>query len=490
MTFATVLSGESKWCVEHAACLDLLRTMPDACVDSVVTDPPAGIKFMGAEWDSNKGGRDRWIAWLTEIFVEIRRVAKPGAHAIVWALPKTAHWTTTAIENAGWEIRDVAVHLFGQGMPKSLNVSKAIDKAAGAKRPVVGSRVLTGNAAVSTKDKGGTYGVQVGTAPAKIVDVTAPATDDAKRWDGWGTGLKPASEHWILARAPIAKRSVVANVLAYGTGAINIDACRISGPDDGHSHWSGDDATDGGSQPGYDGGFTAGGSKAPLGRWPGRRWPGNVTMEHTSACVLMGTKKVRTGTAHRGNAGGLNFGSDTKKPQLEDMTYADADGMETIEAWECSPDCPVRLLDEQSGECPGMTGGGIHSIGYGRGMFGSIDSTRTARGDSGGASRFFYVAKPSTNEKERGCDHLKESEDDRGNTHTTVKSVELMRWHCKLVTPPQGVVLDPFLGSGTTAIAALADGFRCIGIEQDAEYVAIARGRIEGDMPLLNRRSA
>jgi len=156
-------------------CLDILEDLPASSYDSLVTDPPAGIAFMGKDWDKDKGGRDQWIEWMTTVMSECLRVLKPGAHGFVWALPRTSHWTATALENAGFDIRDVVTHLFGTGFPKSLNVGKAL-----------------------------------------------------KQWDGWGTALKPASEHWLLIRKPLAEKTVAKNVVMYGTGAINIDGSRLA----------------------------------------------------------------------------------------------------------------------------------------------------------------------------------------------------------------------------------------------------------------------
>jgi len=167
-------------------CLEELKKIPSDTIDSMVTDPPAGIAFMGKDWDKDKGGRDGWIKWMTSVMKECHRVLKPGAHAFVWALPRTSHWTATALENAGFQIRDIVTHVFGSGFPKSHNISKGIDKAAGVEREILGYR-----------------------------------------WDGWGTALKPASEHWILIRKPLSEKTIADNVLKHGTGGINVDASRI-----------------------------------------------------------------------------------------------------------------------------------------------------------------------------------------------------------------------------------------------------------------------
>ena len=126
--------------LKQGDCLDVLRKAPDNYADSLVTDPPAGISFMGKDWDDDKGGRDQWVSWLTDVAKECLRVLKPGAHGLVWAIPRTSHWTMSALEDAGFEVRDVITHLFGTGFPKSLDVSKAIDKAAGAERKVIGEK--------------------------------------------------------------------------------------------------------------------------------------------------------------------------------------------------------------------------------------------------------------------------------------------------------------------------------------------------------------
>lgn len=197
-------------------CLKVLRTLPGDSVDSLVTDPPAGIAFMGKEWDEDKGGSKQWIAWMSEVMSECLRVMKPGAHGFVWAIPRTSHWTATALEDAGFEIRDVVTHLFGSGFPKSLDISKAVDKQAGSKREVIDSY----------QRKGRSSGI-LGKETEITRDITLPSSTEAKQWQGWGTALKPASEHWVLIRKPCSEKTVAANVLKWGCGGINIDVSRI-----------------------------------------------------------------------------------------------------------------------------------------------------------------------------------------------------------------------------------------------------------------------
>ena len=539
-----VLDGSASYVVVEGDCLDVLRTMPDASVDAVVTDPPAGIAFMGKKWDDPRAweqpitehgftdGGDRrpaptigtstrnpmcrvchlhkrgwkdhpgcscaspefddgdhrldvrryFVEWLSSIMVECLRVLKPGGHALVWSIPRTSHWTATAVEDAGFEIRDVIAHLFGSGFPKSLDVSKAIDKAAGVEREVVGRRTdgryayeFKGTANRPTGARAGTDDAErIGGFVSDKALVTAPATLDAATWSGWGTALKPAREDWILARKPL-DGTVAANVCRHGTGAINVDACRVGTPDNRdrprgtfpHS----DDAC-------------GNGHLERTESHPAGRWPANLVLSHTSECRCVGTKRVKC------SADPSNTGSATTKDsygtfaQRSLVGHADSDGKETVEAWECAPDCPVRLLDKQSGSLTSGTGAvkRATATGHQGNALGAdsrpVGTPMVEYGDTGGASRFFYVAKADKAERNLGG---------TVNKHPTVKPLDLMRWLCRLITPPGAVVLDPFAGSGSTVVAALREGFRCIGIEREAESVATARRRVEEDAPLLRR---
>lgn len=398
--------------LHHGDCLAVLKALDDASVDAVVTDPPAGIAFMGKDWDRDKGGRREWVAWMTEVMAECLRVLKPGGHGLVWALPRTSHWMVWALEDAGFEVRDCLTHVFGSGFPKSMDVSKAIDKAAGAEREVVGQRKLTGTARKSTTHTGHGAGSVNGADPRNYIEtfqqITAPATDLAKQWQGWGTALKPASEHWWLVRKPLAG-TVAANVERYGTGALNIDASRVAG-----------------AKP-----STTRGAEGQNGLG---RWPPNIVLSHTEDCTESA----------------------------------------------CDETCAVAELDRQSGssgakakrsEIRGTRPGGFGNVGAEKGT--SLPNG-PMYGDSGGASRFFpvfrYQAKALS--KERKVEGLTAQ-------HPTQKPIALMEWLVTLVTPPGGVILDPFMGSGTTGVAAVRKGFRFVGIEREDEYLAIARARIE-----------
>ena len=170
---------------------------------------------MGRGWDTDKGGRDHWIAWMQEVATECKRVLKPGGHAFVWAIPRTSHWTATAWENAGFEIRDVVAHIFGSGFPKSLNIGKAVDKLQGNEREDVGESKRHGGGIVGN---GSSY---------ELPPTTPNITKGTSPWEGWGTALKPAREDWLLMRKPIESKTVAENVLKYGTGGINIDESRV-----------------------------------------------------------------------------------------------------------------------------------------------------------------------------------------------------------------------------------------------------------------------
>ena len=196
----------------HGDCLEQMKTLPDNSVDAIVTDPPYGISFMAKKWDYDVPKVDVWQ--------EAMRVLKPGGHALIACGTRTQHRMVVNIEDAGFEIRDVVSWIYGSGFPKSLNIGKAIDKAAGAEREVTGSRVadnITGGN-MHASNRGERHVIEL---------KDAPATEAAKQWDGWGTALKPACEFFTLARKPLSEKTVAANVLKWGTGGINIDGCRV-----------------------------------------------------------------------------------------------------------------------------------------------------------------------------------------------------------------------------------------------------------------------
>lgn len=392
---ATYLPKPREIMIVNSECLFFLKTCETNSLDSLITDPPAGISFMNKEWDKPTN----FIKDMTEIYKECLRVLKPGAYGLVWAIPRTSHWTATALEQAGFEIRDVITHIFGSGFPKSLNVSKAIDKHLGVegeisgKNPAYRERQLEHDAQWPT--------------PMRPEFERASGSEEAKQWEGWGSVLKPASEHWVLVRKPLGEATIAKNVLKYGTGALNIDESRIT-------HTGSEDLT---------------------------------------------LKKIRTKIGY-GNGQG-------KVDENHIQLYNDNGRFPTNLIVDESA---VQELDEQSGNRPGFSGGGRDDnkktgnetiSNYNRGS-----SKHFIRSDSGGASRFFYVAKAS--KKDRG----------EANIHPTVKATKLMEYLIRLITPPKGIVLDPFMGSGSTGVAAKRLGFGFIGIEKDADYFEIAKRRI------------
>lgn len=346
----------------HGNCTKAMKALPKNSVDAIVTDPPYGLGFMGKEWDDVQ---QAWhLKWARRAF----RVLKPGGHVLAFGGTRTFHRLTCALEDAGFEIRDCLMWLYGSGFPKSMDVSKAIDKAAGAVRETGPIDPERAGRLVHQK---GDYTTDVGwSAGNRKITIDPPATDAAKRWAGWGTALKPAWEPIILARKPLIG-TVVENVKEYRTGALNIDGCRVETG----------------------------------------RWPANVILDKKAGRQLdKQTGIQKSGVAvQRNNDGDVHNGiyGARKKPKMDDVGY----------------------------------------------------------GDVGGASRFFYCAKAS--KSERG----------EGNTHPTVKPIALIRYLIKLVTPKGGVVLDPFLGSGTTVLAARMEKKRVIGIERQEEYVKIAKKR-------------
>lgn len=373
----------------HGDCIEKIKTLDDNSIDSIVTDPPYGLKFMGKKWDYDVPS--------VEIWKECLRVLKPGGHLLAFGGTRTYHRLVVNIEDAGFEIRDQIMWIYGSGFPKSMDISKAIDKEAGSEREVLGlvkRAPSTGSGSTIHQEGGHKSGIS---------EITAPATEDAKRWSGWGTALKPANEPICLARKPLSEKTVAKNVLKHGTGGLNVDASRIDLNGDYKSKSNGRPSlTKLGDK--YDP------SKANQADDIGR-FPANILFDEAAATVLDEQSGV------------------TKSGDVKAYTRKNTGGY--------------------SGAMPS-------------------ENTSFHKGDSGGASRFFYVAKAS--KKDRG----------EGNIHPTVKPIKLMEYLIRLVTPQGGTVLDPFMGSGTTGVSAKRLGFCFVGCERDDEYFKIASKRIGG----------
>ena len=351
---------------------------------------------MGKDWDS--------FVPPPAVWAECLRVLKPGGHMAVFAGARTQDLMGLSIRLAGFEIRDTLGWIYGSGFPKSMDVGKAIDKAAGAEREVVGYNPTSKGIKPGQSNYGGG-----GAEYQAGHNITAPATDAAKRWSGWGTALKPAIEPIILARKPLVG-TVAGNVLAHGVGGLNIDACRVAGAKP--------DTTRGAS-------VNASSMAGPLGG-QGRiiddgkgRFPANVLLDEHAA----------------------------------------------------------EEMDKQSGNVKGAVSNGHtgRTVSY-HGNYGALRQT-PGYGDQGGASRFFPVFKYQSKAPKRERPVI-EREDGTKVQHPTVKPVALMEWLVELITPPNGVVLDPFAGSGTTLQAATNKGFQPIGIEQDADYIELIEKRL------------
>ena len=398
-------------------CRKMLRKLEENSIDSIVTDPPYNLKFMGKAWDATG------IAFQPEMWKEVLRVLKPGGHLLAMGGTRTHHRLWCAVEDAGFEIRDTLMWLYGQGFPKSLDVSKAIDKAVGAERKVVGIKpgheeFANRDTDGDTKFKGPLEGfdrpwMHDGDARERYHQQTAPATESAEQWEGWGTALKPAWEPILLARKPFSG-TVVVNVLEHSTGALNIGGCRI-GTDIITTH-------------------SRGGSEA----FPKR--PGERTVKESGRTVSQRDVKANS-----------------RKGRWPANVMLDEEAAASLDAQTGTLKSGVNCIRKREGYW------GAGDVKHGG--LGKDGDEQITYGDSGGASRFFYCAKASR--KERG----------EGNNHPTVKPLALMRWLVRLITPPGGRILDPFVGSGTTALAAKEEGFRCIGIDISEEYLESARQR-------------
>lgn len=410
-------------------CRERMAEMEPNSVDSCVTDPPyhltsivkrfgvenaapakvgatgaysrASKGFMGQTWD----GGD--VAFDPDTWREVYRVLKPGAHLVAFSGTRTYHRMACAIEDAGFEIRDSIMWHYGSGFPKSHDVSKGIDKLNGDERPVTGTEKVRDIRNGHGRGLGDGLNASARDGPVYMQrEITSAASAASAAWEGWGTALKPATEIICLARKPLSESSIARNVLAHGTGALNIDGCRIEseggsvreGEASQERRYADRGSTNFAPLPGPRGGD-------PLGRWPA-----NIVHDGSGEVLA---------------------------------AFPDAPGQQQ----------PSRDDQRKQGAVYGAitrNGGRVHE----------------PRGDTGSAARFFYCAKATT--EERG----------EGNNHPTVKPIALMQWLCRLVTPPGGTVLDPFMGSGSTLIAADAEQFKAIGCELSADYAAIAEKRI------------
>jgi DNA modification methylase len=413
----------------NADCIEAMKAMPDNSVDSIVTDPPYELGFMGKSWDASG------IAFNVDVWREALRVIKPGGHLIAFSGSRTYHRMAVAIEDAGFEIRDQIMYVYGSGFPKSLNVSKAIQKASGVEP--IGFKENEG-----ANFLGGDWNA----TPRQLF--MPPTEGVAAQWDGWGTALKPAHEPMVLARKPLIG-TVANNVLTHGTGGLNIDGARVA---------SGDN---------FDGlvGRPIQKLATRLNDESDDEYRARVLESPEQQVALAKLKELG-----RWPANFIHDGSDDVVALFPD-TGKSTGG---------------RIGKKSMGDVTNVPAG-------------EYEAGDPGYGDSGSAARFFYCAKASKRDRNEGLDGFEAKRDHDGrkdggvggdnprnrtnnaklNHHPTVKPTTLMQYLVRLVTPPNGTVLDPFMGSGSTGKACAYEGFDFIGIDQSAEYVEIARARIE-----------
>ena len=399
--------------------VEQLKRLADDSVDVIITDPPYNLIFMGKKWD-NKGTPKQFEEWCGAWATECLRVLRSGGYLLSFGGTRTFHRITSGIEDAGFVIKDCLSWNYGSGFPKSHNISKAIDKKAGAEREVIGMRKSPYTSTSRNDSESiGKHDVMVGDDGYELHPITAPATAESAQWEGYGTALKPAWEPIILAQKPF-KGTIVNNVITHGVGGMNIDVCRISHTDPEIIRKTFDNPA---------GVFTIPNRKGERGAGPSPegRWPANAIFDEEAGQIL-------------------DSQSGTTKSNVRP---------------------PSAVADTGNS----ITHGAMKGIATERGF-----------GDSGGASRFFYC--PKTPKKERSClGHVE-------NKHPTVKPLKLMEYLTSLVCPSgeamgrTPVVLDCFVGSGSTAIAAHRLGFDCIGIDADEESLEITYNRLMNDWRL------
>lgn len=493
--------------------LETLKKLPDNSIDSIVTDPPYGLNFMGKKWDYDVPSIELWK--------ECFRVLKHGGHLLSFGGTRTYHRLVVNIEDAGFEIRDCIQWLYGSGFPKSTDVSKRIDKEAGAERDVIGKS----NRHNSKEFGGEKYGEFKGGIP----NITAPSTDSAKQWQGWGTALKPANEPICVARKPLEKGLTVAeNVLKYGTGALNIDGSRVN-----NSKWDDEENLCNSCADNVKNKtkHTAQASKesiaiksAELTLKENQTGHQDILKMDIGCSEEMLTENINTSlsTSISGkiktdqNQKDLSYTTSTKTKKTTDLKTCSLCQCQitssTIGAngrWPSNlilDEVAAELLDEHvKGRMPAPAGNKNKTrIGHGSNIKfnSSIEDVEASRFQLGGdpqtASRFFYVAKASKSERNKGLEGMPlvesgiKNDSGRGfsesdphkkilnqNFHPTVKPTKLMQYLIKLVTPPNGTVLDPFMGSGSTGVAAKELGFNFVGCELSPEYFEIAQKRIK-----------
>lgn len=483
---------------------ELLKTLETNSIDSVVSDPPYGLSFMNKKWDYDVPSVELWK--------EVLRVLKPGGHVLSFGGTRTYHRMVVNMEDAGFEIRDSISYMYGSGFPKSHNIGKAVDKLNGNERTQTeyiapdGKKrngVLTGDEYYKTE--GDTYNNDV-----------RYKTKGNSEWEGWGTALKPSMELICLARKPLSEKSIAENVLKHGTGGINIDDCRVEYENTPNPATNPKYRKENGyklPEPGQESNgavqFTS--SKNEINTEG--RFPANTILECICDEVIPGENKGLKKETFENYGNGELGKKDGRKTQptpkeIEGTWYKDTGDIHT------NPECPCYILDKQSGVS--ITGASKPKQKYSGGNLGGGNAIKDYPSSKGGASRFFYTAKVSKKERNMGLDNIEKEVEVKfvkgglkcencnkwknsgnpcicnepnfveqpfnstpnKNSHPTVKPINLMTYLCRLITPPNGVILDMYMGSGSTGISALLEGFKFVGMEMDDDYFNIAEARI------------
>ena len=433
-------------------CIEQMKLLEENSVDAIVTDPPYGLAFMGKKWDNmdSKQFQDFTNQWARACW----DVLKPGGFLLAFGGTRTYHRLVCGIEDAGFEIRDTIMWLYGSGFPKSLNIGKQIDKIEGNEREVIGRKIKRVDGTLRNTEPNGAYMKEnIKTKQTDgYVDIEKPGSIDSEKWEGWGTALKPACEPIVVARKPLSEKNVALNVLKWGTGGINVDECRIGTTRENETR---------------------------------KRW------EEPFA------QKVKVKEIKRKNKGEIGMIME-RINKYDDLVLQGRFPANIILDEEAG-----KMLDEQTGE---LNKGHFpanqnkHDASSFSVAKGKIANERWM--DKGGASRFFYCAKASKSERNFGCEDFETkakceidkmggekcsmktgSGNERNvaykNNHPTVKPIALMEYLIKLVSKEGAVVLDPFLGSGTTLLACYKLNRNGIGIEKEEEYIKICKARIK-----------
>ena len=422
--------------LHNGDCLNVLKMMmeDEVFVDSIVTDPPYELGFMGRSWDSTG------IAFQKETWELCFKVLKPGGHLLAFSGSRTYHRMAVAIEDAGFEIRDQVMWLYGSGFPKSMNIGKALDKKLGNERIKTGEKKTHSNKGIKQSEQRTAIG-----AGAFGQEVEEDVTVGTSEWEGWGTALKPAHEPLVLARKPLSEKSVVDNVLKHRTGGINIDECRVEGNDAKYPDTN------------------------PDFRDQGRQSKENMGIDKLSFGQTENVKRKKVVRKSRDENG--VWTNDNSGMKAEGSEYADADPRGRF---------PSNVMHDGSGSIKELFEDKLKYFYCAKTPKAERNQglnnfpIKNKKGGGGTSNNVWYKDDVNSASGKFGSEKAPSK-----NVHPTVKPIKLMKYLCRLITPKGGTVLDPFMGSGSTGMAAKEENFEFVGIEKEEEYFNIATARIE-----------